>query len=223
METNAMQTLIERNGRGPDAHAAPAARTSRRSVRAWWRLARHLGEMVVAMLVGMAALGGVLAAVGRLPGNDTLVGEYAWMGVAMSVPMVLWMRRMGHSWFDGLEMSAWMVVPMYALVLPVALGAVAMAPMALMGWAHVAMIGGMALLMVYRWDTYAGGHCHAHAAAPVGAARATDPVCGMAVDPATAKSAEHEGTTYRFCSPGCRKTFTKDPATYLAADYLPSM
>ena len=36
-----------------------------------------------------------------------------------------------------------------------------------MGWAHVAMIGGMALLMVYRWDTYAGGHCRAHAAALV--------------------------------------------------------
>ena len=133
METNAMQTLIERNGRGPGAHAAPAARTSRRSVLAWWRFARHLGEMVVAMLVWMAALGGVLAVVGTLPGNDTLVGEYAWMGLAMSVPMVLWMRRMGHSWLDGLGMSAWMVVPMYALVVPVAVGAVAMEPMALMG------------------------------------------------------------------------------------------
>jgi YHS domain-containing protein len=91
-----------------------------------------------------------------------------------------------------------------------------------MGWAHVAMIGGMALLMLYRWDTYAGGHCHAHAA-PTGAAPATDPVCGMAVDAATTKSAEHAGTTYRFCSPGCRQAFTKDPATYLAADYMPSM
>jgi YHS domain-containing protein len=222
METKAMEMPIERDEHRAGADAAPAPRTSRRSLRAWWRFARHLGEMVLAMLVGMVALGGVLAVAGTLPGNDTLIGEYAWMGLAMSVPMVLWMRRMGHSWADGLEMSAWMVVPMYALVLPVALGAVAMAEMELMGWAHVAMIGGMALLMLYRWDTYAGGHCHAHAA-PTGAAPATDPVCGMAVDPATAKSAEHAGTTYRFCSPGCRKTFTKDPATYLAADYLPSM
>jgi YHS domain-containing protein len=222
METNAMQTLTERHGRGPGVHAAPA-RTSRRSALAWRRFARHLGEMIVAMLVGMAALGGVLAALGTLPGNDTLVGEYAWMGVAMSVPMVLWMRRMGHPWFDGLEMSACMVVPMYALVVPVAVGAVAMEPMALMGWAHVAMIGGMALLMVYRWDTYAGEHCHAHAAVSAGAGQATDPVCGMAVDPATAKSAEHAGTTYHFCSPGCRKAFTTDPTTYLAAGYVPSM
>ena len=130
-----------------------------RSIARLWRFARHLGEMVLAMLVGMVALGGVLRLLGTLPGNDTLIGEYAWMGLAMSVPMVLWMRRMGHSWLDGLEMSAWMVVPMYALVVPVALGAVEMAPMTLMGWAHVAMIGGMALLMAYRWDTYAGGHC----------------------------------------------------------------
>ena len=218
-----MEMPVERNEHATGRHAAPAARTSRRSGQAWWRFARHLGEMVLAMLVGMVALGGVLAVVGTLPGHDTLIGEYAWMGFAMSVPMVLWMRRMGHSWADGFEMSAWMVVPMYALVVPVAVGAVAMEPMALMGWAHVAMIGGMALLMLYRWETYAGGHCHAHAPAPSGAALATDPVCGMAVDPTTAKSAEHAGTTYHFCSPGCRKAFAKDPATYLAADYVPSM
>ena len=164
MQTNAMRTAIERNGHGVGAHAAPLAGSSRRDPRAWGRFALHLGEMVVAMFVGMAALGGVVAAVGTLPAQDTLIGEYAWMGVAMSVPMLLWMRRMGHSWADGLEMSAWMVVPMYALVVPVALGAVAMAPMTLMGWAHVAMIGGMALLMVYRWDAYSGGRCHPHAA-----------------------------------------------------------
>ena len=197
MELRTMQTQIEHNEHRTGAHAAPAARTSRRSAKAWWRFARHLGEMVVAMLVGMVALGGLLTALGTLPGKDTLIGEYAWMGLAMSVPMVLWMRRMGHSWADGLEMSAWMVVPMFALVVPVAVGAVAMAPMTLMGWAHVAMIGGMALLMVRRWDTYAGGHCHAAAApVPIGAALATDPACGMAVDPATAKSAEHAGATY---------------------------
>ncbi|MEO5963228.1 MAG: YHS domain-containing protein, partial [Thermomonas sp.] len=37
----------------------------------------------------------------------------------------------------------------------------------------------------------------------------TDPVCGMTVDPATAKggSAEHAGTTYHFCSTGCHDKF----------------
>ena len=37
---------------------------------------------------------------------------------------------------------------------------------------------------------------------------ALDPVCGMTVDPATAKhSHEHAGTMYFFCSSGCRTKF----------------
>ncbi|MGH3738754.1 MAG: heavy metal translocating P-type ATPase [Micromonosporaceae bacterium] len=40
------------------------------------------------------------------------------------------------------------------------------------------------------------------------AAKVTDPVCGMQVDPATAAaSVEHDGTTYWFCSTGCRDAF----------------
>ncbi len=43
--------------------------------------------------------------------------------------------------------------------------------------------------------------------------RVTDPVCGMQVDPATARggSAVRDGKTYHFCSAGCRETFTKGP------------
>ena len=36
---------------------------------------------------------------------------------------------------------------------------------------------------------------------------AIDPICGMKVDEKTALSAEHEGKTYYFCSPGCRNKF----------------
>ncbi len=47
-------------------------------------------------------------------------------------------------------------------------------------------------------------------------APATDPVCGMSVDPATAKHrCEHDETTYYFCSAGCRTKFAADPARYL--------
>jgi len=47
---------------------------------------------------------------------------------------------------------------------------------------------------------------------------ATDPVCGMPVDPATAtEMADFDGTTYRFCSAGCREAFEKDPRRYLVA------
>ncbi|HWN84358.1 MAG TPA: YHS domain-containing protein, partial [Vicinamibacterales bacterium] len=45
---------------------------------------------------------------------------------------------------------------------------------------------------------------------------AVDPVCGMTVDPATAKfSAEHQGKRYYFCCGGCQAKFTADPARYL--------
>src|SRR5665647_314436 len=45
-----------------------------------------------------------------------------------------------------------------------------------------------------------------------------DPVCGMTVDPHTAKHrAEHHGHSYYFCSAGCRSKFTADPQKYLGA------
>ncbi|MCB4824871.1 heavy metal translocating P-type ATPase [Roseicella aerolata] len=44
----------------------------------------------------------------------------------------------------------------------------------------------------------------------------TDPVCGMKVDPATSKHRlEHGGTTFHFCSAGCRTKFEADPGKYL--------
>ncbi|HYN01019.1 MAG TPA: heavy metal translocating P-type ATPase [Vicinamibacteria bacterium] len=47
----------------------------------------------------------------------------------------------------------------------------------------------------------------------------TDPVCGMKVDPATARggSHEHEGKTYWFCNPRCRERFAADPEHWLKA------
>src|SRR5216684_966113 len=45
---------------------------------------------------------------------------------------------------------------------------------------------------------------------------AQDPVCGMTVDPATAKaSVEHAGTTYYFCCDGCAQKFRAAPDLYL--------
>jgi P-type Cu+ transporter len=45
----------------------------------------------------------------------------------------------------------------------------------------------------------------------------TDPVCGMSVDPASAKAkVEHQGQTYYFCCAGCAQKFTADPHTYLS-------
>ncbi|MFC5440183.1 heavy metal translocating P-type ATPase [Rhodanobacter ginsenosidimutans] len=54
------------------------------------------------------------------------------------------------------------------------------------------------------------------------AAAEKDPVCGMTVDPATAKHhAEHEGHTYYFCAARCREKFMADPSAYLEEKVAP--
>ena len=60
-------------------------------------------------------------------------------------------------------------------------------------------------------------HDHDHRAAPTGGG-ARDPVCGMTVDPASAKHrADYQGQTYYFCCNGCRAKFAADPQNYLGA------
>lgn len=62
----------------------------------------------------------------------------------------------------------------------------------------------------------AAGCCSAKQAAPVADTVARDPVCGMSVDPATAKhSLRHEGQDFYFCSAGCKAKFEAEPAKYL--------
>jgi P-type Cu+ transporter len=54
-----------------------------------------------------------------------------------------------------------------------------------------------------------------------------DPVCGMHVDPATAKAKglvhAHEGREYVFCGKGCMLEFRDEPNTYLDPNHLPMM
>ena len=50
----------------------------------------------------------------------------------------------------------------------------------------------------------------------IGRLPATDPVCGMTVDPLTAThKAEFGGKTFWFCSAGCQVEFEKTPERYL--------
>ncbi|MGH2513116.1 MAG: YHS domain-containing protein [Candidatus Limnocylindrales bacterium] len=69
-------------------------------------------------------------------------------------------------------------------------------------------------------------HSGAGAAQP-SANSAIDPVCGMTVDPATARTRDlHlqvDGIDYYFCGRGCKLEFGEDPGRFLAADYTPSM
>jgi P-type Cu+ transporter len=90
------------------------------------------------------------------------------------------------------------------------------------------------------------GHSHGHAPAPTPAASACcstktqdnkakgahtpevntdaskDPVCGMTVDPASARSVAHDGKTYYFCSEACKTQFVANPAKYLNPQPAPA-
>jgi YHS domain-containing protein len=45
-----------------------------------------------------------------------------------------------------------------------------------------------------------------------------DLVCGMTIDTETAAGkSEYEGQTYYFCSPGCKRSFDRDPQRYVSA------
>ena len=57
---------------------------------------------------------------------------------------------------------------------------------------------------------------HGGTAAATNVATVNDPVCGMAVNPATSQHrAGHAGETYHFCSAGCRAKFVANPSSYL--------
>jgi hypothetical protein len=160
METGAAEMDGSATSQAMDAAAGPAATASpekdgwvRARLAAGWRFTRHLLEMVVAMMLGMGIFGLTLAAFGEPPGYANLLVEYGLMGAFMAAPMVAWMRFRGHPWRDGGEMTAAMVVPMLAPVALVQVGVLTEG--SLMVISHVAMIGGMVVLMAYRFDRYA--------------------------------------------------------------------
>jgi YHS domain-containing protein len=59
------------------------------------------------------------------------------------------------------------------------------------------------------------------------AARSTDPVCGMMVEPDVARvkglQSGYGGTDHFFCGKGCKLDFDENPGHYLDPGYVPSM
>jgi hypothetical protein len=119
--------------------------------------ARHFGEMVVAMFLGMGVLGGLAmllfaAAGGSL--TDQSVGlRVMLMGACMTIPMVAWMAFRGHRAARTVEMAASMVVPS-VLVAVVALAGTLEAGAAL-GIQHGIMVRAMLGVMLWRFEAYA--------------------------------------------------------------------
>jgi flagellar biosynthetic protein FliP len=152
---------------------ASAVRPSRvgRVARGTLRFVLHFGEMVVAMYVGMYALGALNAQVlvpfahldltGPTPETQALA-----MGVFMGLPMAVWMWIRGYGTRHAVEMAAAMIGP---FALAVALHVVGLVPQAaMMGVGSDLMWLAMVGVMLPHWRHYAGG-AHAHctpAAAP---------------------------------------------------------
>jgi hypothetical protein len=125
---------------------------------------RHYVEMVVAMFLGMFALGIPLAAALGLVGVDvgswdTDAKELMLLGMAfvMSVPMAAWMRYRGHDWAPTWEMVAAMFVPS-ALAIGLLWAGSVTSSEALMTIEHVGMFPAMLAVMLLRVDEYAGHH-----------------------------------------------------------------
>jgi hypothetical protein len=132
--------------------------------------ARHYGEMVLAMLLGMAvlwmpaklALGAVGMSSQEL--NDSAAAMLLVMATTMTVPMVAWMRFRGHGWAPSLEMSAAMYVPTFAALALLWSGVLENLGV-LMTLEHIAMLLSMLAAMLLRRDEYSGHANHVQVAA----------------------------------------------------------
>ncbi|MGI5244356.1 hypothetical protein [Dactylosporangium sp. CA-139066] len=129
-----------------DSHA-PARSAARKNL----RFALHYVEMVVSMLAGMLLLGPLWS--WAWPGLDDHPAAAALvMAADMTIGMGAWMRIRRHSWRLIAEMSAAMVLPFVALLVPYAMGAISGA--ALMMGAHLLMLPAMLATMLWRHRDY---------------------------------------------------------------------
>jgi hypothetical protein len=129
------------------------------------RFLRHLGEMVLAMWVGMAVFGGLRALLGGTGPGDALTDHFNFrlvvMALFMAVPMVALMRVRGHSWERAAEMAAAMVVPVLAVCLVAHV--IDLSDAAVSAISHILMYAGMLVVMVARVGEYAHAGPHTSA------------------------------------------------------------
>ena len=122
--------------------------------------ARHYGEMVLVMFVGMAVFGG-LASLAFAAGDSSLSAQsgalqVTMMGLYMTVPMVAWMAYRGHTTAQNVEMAASMIIPTaFAAILALTAAAGDHAAMTIQ---HAIMLPAMLAVMLFRYDEYAHVH-----------------------------------------------------------------
>jgi hypothetical protein len=121
------------------------------------RFARHFGEMMLAMVLGMVVLGFAielaLGVAGESLADASAPLMASVMAFTMTVPMVAWM----HYWHRmplgrSIEMTASMVVP---TVVAIALyGLAAVSSEAVLVVQHAVMIPSMLAVMLWKYDAY---------------------------------------------------------------------
>lgn len=126
----------------------------------WHYFVRHFLEMVVAMIAGMAILGGALSLGFAVLGHANPV-HYAGlralvMTINMTIGMSLWMRYRHHTWTSISEMAGAMFVPFAVLIGPY--GAGLLSGGALLGVMHVLMLPCMFAVMLRRRYEYSQDH-----------------------------------------------------------------
>jgi len=134
--------------------ALPTRSGSRRA------FARHFGEMLIAMFLGMGVLGGLAALIFAMSGGSSsdLPGgvRVLLMGVYMTVPMVLWMRYRGHAAARNIEMALSMLLPTVAAAALAFAGTLGTG--AALGVQHVVMVPAMLGVMLWRYEHYSQPH-----------------------------------------------------------------
>jgi len=124
------------------------------------RFVLHFVEMVIAMVIGMIALGPVWTWVfeafdwgGTLARGDVMAMS---MATNMVVAMSLWMWFRGHGTAPIVEMGVAMYLPFVVLLVPLWLGVLSL--MAVMIIGHIAMVGTMLAAMLRRRAEYSCRH-----------------------------------------------------------------
>lgn len=115
------------------------------------RFALHYVEMVIAMFIGMIALGPLWSwawpGLSDLPAVDALV-----MATNMTIGMWVWMAIRRHRWRLIAEMASAMYLPFLVLLVPYAFGAISGG--AVMMGGHMLMFVAMLAAMLWRHHEY---------------------------------------------------------------------
>jgi hypothetical protein len=124
--------------------------------------ARHYGEMVAAMFLGMAVLSMPAIAALGVAGmssseleNDAPALLLFGMAVTMTAPMIAWMRYRRHAWRPCAEMAAAMFIPAFGVIALLWTGLVDDIG-TLLVIEHVMMLPSMLVAMLLRRDEYTG-------------------------------------------------------------------